>query len=165
MFCAIKRDTGMIRLFNNNKEWADLPFQEFEGFNTMIPTGRGSQTRKLSMVHRPTGAGLLVGEGGVDGWHPALLWEFYQHYMDVSRPLPDVPEFEPYRHLDPTTREWDKQHNRPERYWRDMDPETYKQMVDEAITAAKAYPFLEPETAETQQWAPSGQGKHWFQMG
>ncbi|EAR10060.1 hypothetical protein [Reinekea blandensis] len=165
MFCAIKRDTGMIRLFNNNKEWADLPFREFGGFNTMIPTGRGSQTRKLSMVHRPTGVGLLVGEGGVDGWHPALLWEFYQHFMDVSRPLPDVPEFEPYRHLDPTTREWDKTHNRPSRYWRDMDSETYKQMVDEAITAAKAYPFLEPETAETQQWAPSGQGKHWYQLG
>ena len=162
---AIKRNTGMVRIFNNRREWADLPFDEFEGFNTLVPMGRGQQTRKLTLRHRKTGFGFLLGEGGVDGWHPALLWEYYQHYMDVSRPLPDVPFFEPYRHLDPTTKRWDEAHKRPERYWRDMPAETYEEMVTESIKAAKAYPFLKPESADTEGWQPAGDGKHWYQLG
>ena len=162
---AIKRNTGMVRIFNNRREWADLPFDEFEGFNTLVPMGRGQQTRKLTLRHRKTGFGFLLGEGGVDGWHPALLWEYYQHYMDVSRPLPDVPFFEPYRHLDPTTKRWDEAHKRPERYWRDMPAETYEAMVTESIKAAKTYPFLKPESVEAEGWNPAGYGKLWYQLG
>lgn len=162
---AIRRNSGHIRLMNNNDEWADIPFAECTGYNVMIPTGQGGQTRKLTIRHDASGKGLLLGESGVDGWHPALLWEYYQHYMDVSRPLPDVPFFEPYRHLDPTTRKWDEEHNRPPRLWRDMDNDTYVKLVDEAIVAAKAYPFLEPEKAEKQGWTPAGDGQHWYQRG
>jgi hypothetical protein len=162
---AIKRDTGMVRIFNNRKEWADLPFDEFEGFNTLVPMGRGQQTRKLTIRHKGTGFGFLLGEGGVDGWHPALLWEYYQHYMDVTRPLPDVPFFEPYRHLDPTTKKWDEEHNRPSRFWRDMDKKEYEALVQESILVAKKYPYLEPKNISDLGWQSAGDGKHWYQLG
>ena len=165
VFNAIKRDTGMIRLFNNQKEWADIPFSEIDGFNSLVPMGRGQQTRKLTLRHRRTGCGFLLGEGGVDGWHPALLWEYYQHYMDVSRPLPDVPFFEPYRHLDPTTKKWDEEHERPARYWRDMSDETYEALVLESIKAAKTYPYMQSEKVAKDGWQPAGDGKHWYQLG
>ena len=45
--------------------------------------------------------------------------------MDLSKPLVDSPEIEPFRNLDPLTRDFDKQNNRPEKYWRLM---SYKQM-------------------------------------
>jgi hypothetical protein len=37
-----------------------------------------------------------------------------------------MPLFEPYRHLDPTTREHDEKKGREPRYWRDMDRENYE---------------------------------------
>jgi hypothetical protein len=165
LLCVIQRNTGMVRIFNNKKEWADLPFDEFEGLNTLVPAGRALQIRKLAFRHKKTGAGFIIGDGTTDGWYTGLNWEYYRHYMDVSRPLPDIPFWEPYRHLDPTTKAWDEKHNRPERLWRDMDEETYEKMVEASITAAKKYPYLKPEKAKEEGWQPAGDGKHWYQLG
>jgi hypothetical protein len=162
---VIQRTTGMIRIFNNKREWADLPFEEFEGLNTLVPAGRGLQIRKLTLHHKKTGSGFLIGDGTTGGWYTGLNWEYYRHYMDVSRPLPDIPFWEPYRHLDPTTKAWDEKHNRPERLWRDMDEETYEKMVEASITAAKKYPYLKPEKAKEEGWQPAGDGKNWYQLG
>ena len=52
-------------------------------------------------------------------------WERVVRFMDLSKPLVDSPEIEPFRNLDPVTRDFDKQNNRPEKYWRLM---SYKQM-------------------------------------
>ena len=51
--------------------------------------------------------------------------------MDVSRPLPDVPFLEPYRHKDPVTAEHDENTGRPAHYWRDMDMTTFEQKAEE----------------------------------
>ena len=59
------------------------------------------------------------------------LWDFIQNYMDVSRPLPDLPQYEEYRHLDPTTAEYDRLTGRNPRFWIDMDDATFKQVVRE----------------------------------
>ncbi|RMR23585.1 hypothetical protein ALP91_04545, partial [Pseudomonas savastanoi pv. glycinea] len=53
-----------------------------------------------------------------------------QNYMDTSGPIPDIPLFEPYRHLDPVTASYDQQRGRNPRYWIDMDNETFKAEVD-----------------------------------
>jgi hypothetical protein len=37
--------------------------------------------------------------------------------MDTSKPLPDLPEFEQVRHLDPTTKAYDKKTGRDPDYW------------------------------------------------
>jgi hypothetical protein len=50
-------------------------------------------------------------------------WDELQRYMDVSQPLPDVPALEKYRHLDPTTAEYDAagKRGRLEDYWATLD--------------------------------------------
>src|SRR5690606_7740934 len=58
-------------------------------------------------------------------------WDFVQNYMDTSRPLPDIPLFEPWRQHDPVTAEHDRRTRREPRYWRDMDDETWKAKLTE----------------------------------
>ncbi|MEJ2044932.1 MAG: hypothetical protein P8X89_16825, partial [Reinekea sp.] len=116
-------------------------------------------------AHKYSKEGAIYGAPHKNAWYVGVLWEYLQHFMDVSRPLPDVPQLEPYRHLDPTTREWDKKHNRPPRLWRDMTQEEYRQLIDASIEAAKIYPFLAPDEVKAQDWKPAGDGKHWYQLG
>jgi hypothetical protein len=68
---------------------------------------------------------------GPDFQPPCALWDFIQNYMNVSRPLPDLPQYEEYRHLDPTTAEYDRLTGRNPRYWIDMDDATFKQIVND----------------------------------
>lgn len=45
-----------------------------------------------------------------------------KRYMDVRQPLSNVPELEPFRHLDPTNKAYDEagKRGRPTTYWRDL---------------------------------------------
>ncbi|MFI8380877.1 hypothetical protein [Pseudomonas sp. NPDC079069] len=61
------------------------------------------------------------------------LWDIWQNYMDISHPLPEIPTWEEFRPLDPTTAEHDRLTGRNPRYWRDMDKETYKNVIDELL--------------------------------
>jgi hypothetical protein len=45
--------------------------------------------------------------------------------MDISRPLPEIPAHEPYRHLDPVTASHDLKNGRNARYWIDMENDTF----------------------------------------
>ncbi|PSW05091.1 hypothetical protein C9I89_09870 [Photobacterium lipolyticum] len=49
-------------------------------------------------------------------------WDMLLRFMDIEEPLPDIPELEPFRHLDPTTVEYDKagKRGRPDNYWHDL---------------------------------------------
>ncbi|WP_259400183.1 hypothetical protein [Pseudoalteromonas sp. SG41-5] len=49
-----------------------------------------------------------------------LYWERVVRFMDNNQPLPDVPEYENYRHLDELTAEFDKQNDRPNKFWSDF---------------------------------------------
>jgi hypothetical protein len=53
--------------------------------------------------------------------------------MDTSGPLPELPRYEEFRHLDPTTADYDRQTLRPPRLWIDMDDATYKQQLDHLL--------------------------------
>ncbi|MCE0559392.1 hypothetical protein K1M91_20770, partial [Motilimonas sp. E26] len=55
------------------------------------------------------------------------VWNFIQCYMDISQPLPDLPQFEPFRHTDPFTKAWDVKHNRDPHYWRNMSKKEINQ--------------------------------------
>ncbi len=48
-----------------------------------------------------------------------LMKDFIKHYMDVAKPLPDVPALEPYRTFDAITLEHDQNNNRQPNYWQD----------------------------------------------
>ncbi|WP_386080091.1 hypothetical protein ACFIOZ_17785 [Vreelandella sp. F11] len=87
----------------------------------------------MSLVHYSVEAHVaLVGMFGVTSRLDQLsAWDMLQRFMDTSQPLPDSPQWEQFRPLDPATLEWDKETGRPPRYWRDMDDETFNQKIVE----------------------------------
>ena len=107
---------------------ADIhPFHEFDAFlNSSSSPKSGFLYHSLFISHRDNKELVFT---GTDQANESALkesvylsWELVQQFMDISQPLPDTPEFEPFRHLDPVTAEWDKHHNRP--------PKLYAQMPD-----------------------------------
>ena len=113
----------------------------------------------LFLYHRATGMFVQEPAGRWRAWEVELEWEFLQQFMDVSRPLPDVPQFEPFRRLDPVTAEHDRRVGRPAEYWKHVDEAEAQEMHARAREAAKIYPWgLSREQALAMGWRPSGYG-------
>ncbi|MEH6501184.1 MAG: hypothetical protein V7751_17495 [Pseudoalteromonas distincta] len=139
----MNRQTGMVTIFARKKgQFSKIgiegdfvaPFYEFDATIHTIPDRQGFPLHMLNMVHRYRVAAIdfSVLMGKVSRQQACMaLWDFWQRYMDISQPLPDLPELEVFRHLDPTTAEHDQRTGRPSRYWRDMDPKTFKAKIDE----------------------------------
>jgi len=170
---AFRRDTGMVQ-FRKKGQFIDVPFKEIMAMTRHHTDNSGIRritlhlNHKHSKLNRNLDSGLQALGSAMhenERWWYHLRWEFIQHYMDITRPLPDIPELEPYRNLDPTTREWDKQHNRPKDYWLNMDQDTYKAMVDAACEKAETYPYDDAKLANDIDWTPAGDGKAWYQLG
>ncbi|RUR56589.1 hypothetical protein [Vreelandella populi] len=123
---AFCRRTGLI-----NTEIGNFSFYEFDAYIEMTVGTQGSQFHSFKLIHRyphrsrlPHTKDPLEFSFSVDGSIAQLyaIWDMLQRYMDVSQPLPDVPELEPFRHLDPTTKAYDEadKRGRPATYWRDL---------------------------------------------
>ncbi|WP_462380882.1 hypothetical protein [Pseudomonas sp. Marseille-QA0892] len=138
------RRTGLVTVFDydNNGEYKKngtigekiAPFYEFDAYITVTPDRQGLPNNVLCIVHRYRDIWInmanFVGPSGSTS-APCALWDYLQNYMDIGKPLPDTPELEAFRHLDPTTAEHDRQIGRESRYWRDMDDTTFKTKVRE----------------------------------
>ncbi|TVU91578.1 hypothetical protein [Vreelandella titanicae] len=144
----LNRRTGMVKVFSNpakkNTAWKvahELPFHEFDCYIQSSPTSQGIVQYNLSLVHYSVEAHVaLVGMLGVTSRLDQLAaWDMLQRFMDTSQPLPDSPQWEDFRPLDPTTLEWDKETGRPPRYWRDMDDETFNQKIVELQDRLSAF--------------------------
>ncbi|MBZ5487739.1 hypothetical protein HW452_09390 [Halomonas aquamarina] len=126
----LNRQTGMVS-FSQGRRKAPLvaPFIEFDAYVERV-VQRGGIFYRLMFVHRYTGKQFNQTSLSaiVEHQHEVrATWDMLQRYMDVSQPLPDVPRLEPFRHLDPTTAEHDRQTGRDPRYWRDLDLEAWKE--------------------------------------
>ncbi|MBZ5488994.1 hypothetical protein HW452_15830 [Halomonas aquamarina] len=146
----LNRRTGMVKVFANSAKkstaWKiahELPFHEFDCYIQSSPTSQGIAQYNLSLVHYSVEAHVaLVGMFGVTSRLDQLAaWDMLQRFMDTSQPLPDSPQWEQFRSLDPTTLEWDKEIARPPRYWRDMDDETFNQKIVELQNRLSAFYF------------------------
>ncbi|WP_426142626.1 hypothetical protein [Pseudomonas sp. DWP3-1-2] len=140
------RRTGLVTLFdyNNNGEYKKngtigeltAPFYEFDAYLESGPDRQGSMNHVLCLAHRYRDIVINFSSlVNVDTrWQmPCALWDFLQNYMDTSRPLPDLPRYEEFRHLDPTTAAHDLKTGRNPRFWIDMDDETYKQQLSQLL--------------------------------
>ncbi len=107
----LSRNKGVIK-----SPWGEFPFYEFDAYLIRPKGTSGDYHCALKLVHRyPTESMspevyqplefTLSVEGGV-AQHKAL-WDMLCRYMDITYPLPDIPELEPFRRLDPTTEEVD----------------------------------------------------------
>ncbi|WP_248298601.1 hypothetical protein [Pseudoalteromonas arctica] len=83
-----------------------------------------------------------------------LFWERLVRFMDNTKPLPDIPEYEGYRHLDSITAEFDKHNNRLEVYWRDMSFAQQTEIYDELYAEAYKIDWYsdEPHPEITKPW-------------
>lgn len=114
----------------------EKPFYEFDAWCCARVDRHGSLF-DLVLSHRYSKLDVTVGDILGSHGHPNMcyaFWDFIQNYMDITRPLPDFPLIEKYRHLDPVTADHDRRTGRPERYWRDMDMETFKKKVNRMHT-------------------------------
>ncbi|WP_439879439.1 hypothetical protein [Pseudomonas prosekii] len=140
----LNRRTGLITVFDykNNGEYKKngtigeltAPFYEFDAYIATSPDSQGMPMNVLYLAHRYRNIMINFGAllcPGPEVQPACALWDFIQNYMDVSRPLPDLPQYEEYRHLDPTTAEYDRRTGRNPRFWIDMDDATFKQVVRE----------------------------------
>lgn len=140
----INRRTGLVTVFDykNNGEYKKngtigeltAPFYEFDAYIVSAPDRQGTMNHVLCLAHRYRDIAidfscLMNLDDRLQ--MPCALWDFLQNYMDTSRPLPELPRYEEFRHLDPTTAAHDLKTGRNPRFWIDMDDQTYKQHLNQ----------------------------------
>ncbi|MFP8967562.1 hypothetical protein ACKC9G_13340 [Pokkaliibacter sp. CJK22405] len=138
---AFNRRTGMVILYDTSGQRgrvkAEVPFSRMVAECSDMMADNGIQIgvkMDLRQVDSPNHTirltrGFFPFANTID--QAKICWDFLQQYMDVTRPLPDIPSFEAWRPLDPTTSHHDKLTGRPERYWRDMPDDVYKQLREQ----------------------------------
>src|SRR5690554_6177900 len=136
----LNRRTGQVTVFatpvRRGNAWQvahTLPFHEFDCYLQNTPSHQGLPQFNLVLAHYSREAHVaLVGMFGASSrMEQQAAWDMLQRYMDTSQPLPDLPVFEMYRDLDPTTLAHDQRSGRDPRYWRDMDDATFRRKMDE----------------------------------
>ncbi len=152
---VLNRRTGMVTIPQlGRKPDILLPFSECDGFYYGVQMTAGV-FYNLYLGHRFSPRGTVISETRSDKYMAYIEWEYLQQYMDISKPLPDIPELEPYRHLDPTTAEHDRKTGRPPHYWRDMDLDQVAWEQKKGIEVAKNFHWgMSREQALTSGWQP-----------
>ena len=157
----LNRCTGMIT-FPWKKKMISLPFDEFEPGMPAGVNPTGSHNYYLRLVHKYSDMWTQDPAAHNHYWQVQLAWEYWQQYMDISKPLPDVARTEPFRDRDPVTADWDIKHMRPADYWKNMvnDLDKAKAMQKKSRQAAESYPWgLNLSEAKASGWKPSGVGQ------
>nr|WP_238942522.1 hypothetical protein [Marinobacter sediminum] len=153
-YSELNRLSGQLRFAMGRKRFFEAPFVEFDAYVERV-IQHGGIFYRLMFVHRYTQktfnqtwlSGIEASKNEV-----LALWDMLQRYMDVSEPLPDVPRLEPFRHLDPVTREHDIETNRNPRYWRDLDLEAWKAGEGaQMLRRQSQYPWASRECKLTPQ--------------
>ena len=155
----VNRRTGLVTFTWENQR-VSLPFDEFDVCMPMGMRPSGSHDYYLRLVHKYSDRWLQAPAGRNTAWEVEQDWEFWQQYMDISQPLPDVPKMEPFRERDPVTAAWDQQHNRPKDYWKNMPMDKAEAMKAKSRQAAETFPWgLTRKQALAKGWQPSGVGE------
>ena len=133
--------TGMVTVFDKPAKGKDntansivAPFYEFDAYIVTGPDRQGLPLNNLMLRHRYNDAHIDLRSMFVPDstlLKPSALWDFFQNYMDIERPLHDAPLFEAYRHLDPVTAAYDKQTGRNPEFWINMDTDTFNTKLKE----------------------------------
>ncbi|BAV77934.1 conserved domain protein [Pseudomonas chlororaphis subsp. aurantiaca] len=139
----LNRRTGLVTFFDYKHFKKDgvideviAPFYEFDAYIVTSPDRQGLPMNGLFLIHRYRDIRINFNDLSTPDnttQKPCALWDFLQNFMDVSRPLPELPRYESHRHLDPVTAEYDRKTGREPRYWIDMDNDTFKAKVKEML--------------------------------
>jgi hypothetical protein len=153
------RRTGMVTFTWKGKR-VSYPFDEFDAAVQHVVGYAGNVNYHIILLHRYTSQFFRNTASCWNIWETEIEWEFMQQYMDISKPIPDIPQMEPFRDKDPVSAQWDAQHGRPKDYWKNMTIEKAEAMYKRAKDAAEYFPWgLTREQAIAQGWQPSGVGE------
>lgn len=145
----LNRRTGMVTLFKDPEKEGqsgeirgEAPFHEWDGYLLSLPDHQGNIWYRLVLVHKTQEWALPMNQllaATTNREDVLAYWDLVRQYMDVTKPLPDIPLFEAYRHLDPTTRSHDEKKGRDPLYWRDMSEQDYEAFKRRNRTALADY--------------------------
>ena len=133
------RDTGKVYVRNVQGEISlEYDFKNFIPFASTDHVTTGGYEVNTNLVSPKDGfsVNLCKSGGFVQG---VLAWNYILNFMDVTRPLPDIPEHEPTRHLDPVTKAYDEKTGRDPYYWRKKDVKEVREMQKQELEKAKAW--------------------------
>lgn len=153
---VFRRETGYVHPPRKVSEESFL-FADFDAYIYESFRGSGNVGMKLMLAHRRLDFALLSLDEQVDETTAAQReWELVQHYMDVRYPLPDLPQYEPFRADDPVTAEWDRRRGRPPYWWRNISRHQFRALREAARDPCYDYPWGKTrEQAKAEGWQPS----------
>ncbi|HEB98273.1 MAG TPA: hypothetical protein ENJ05_02075 [Thiotrichales bacterium] len=155
---VLNRCTGMVE-FTYKKERRQIPFDEFDPYISTGVGPNGVAHYYLRLIHRYSDAAVVNPHSQYETWEVEAEWERLQRFMDISKPLPDIPMYEITRLSDPTSIEHDRKTGRPPDFWRQQDPEEVSRWADASREALRNYPWgLTRDQAIAFGWQPSGFG-------
>jgi len=131
---VLHRHNGLIQFYEGKKGYTKIPFSELTpyqfrrgkygnnnpGYESLLCVYHSKSQKWYFLLS------LTVDQYDSNWWIDAeIAWALLCQYMDVNQPLPDIPDFEPFRHLDPTTASYDLKVKRPHGYWQNMSNHDY----------------------------------------
>lgn len=147
----LNRRTGMVTVFKDPEKdgqsgeiLGQAPFHEWDGYMLSLPDLQGNIWYRLALVHKTREWALPMNQllaATTNRADVLAYWDLVRQYMDVSKPLPDIPLFEAWRHLDPTTRAFDEKNDRDPHYWRNMTEDDYEAYKRRNWTDLNNYAF------------------------
>ena len=136
-YVELNRKHGTVTRFHKNKPLYTAPFTDFDCH--LHPTGPHGKikfyslnlvnitfqkTKKIELCR------LVVGAcSSKENLH--RIWNTIQWYMDVSRPLPDLPILEEHRGKDPVTAAYDNELGRKADFWASMSEEEFENYISQ----------------------------------
>lgn len=128
------RPSGKVLYMNGKGEIVKkYDFKDFQGeLDDFINTGGQKEptayaTHKTEFKSTTLGVGLLTG---------AIQWSYLVRFMDITQPLPDIPDHETTRHLDPVTKAYDEKTGRDPNYWAKHTQKEFQQLIKEDLKKA-----------------------------
>ncbi|MCP4746877.1 MAG: hypothetical protein GY874_12180, partial [Desulfobacteraceae bacterium] len=105
----LNRRKGVIIIPQRKKQPPkEIPFAEFDAYLGTSVRSSGRTNYHLTLGHRYSESLVHMPMDGYDSWQVEIAWESCLQFMDISKPLPDIPRFEPFRSKDPVTAAYDK---------------------------------------------------------
>lgn len=135
-----ERDTGLCYFLGHEKPCF---------FSDLISILRSSDNNfSFLLRHVTSGDDVIIINNADDLSDCYIWWELLQSFMDVTNPLPDIPELEPLRPYDPTTIEWDRKNKRPKNFYQRISKKGYRKIKSKVFSEhcqrasyEKRYPF------------------------
>lgn len=115
-FRKLKRRTGMICFPQRGKKPdIEIPFSEFEP-RYYVGASPSTLFHRLVYVHKSGNPIFSAGENTIGDVYTKAA--YLEQFMNITKPLPDMPNLEWCRDKDPTTAAYDKATHRDPNYWR-----------------------------------------------